>query len=148
MLDIFSSLPFYTENVCLPWVGDAIPEEINENPKFFSFFQHAISAMDGTHFNCTLTAAEHQTAWDQKGCVTQNCLAACTFDLKFIYIYSGWEGLAADSMMYNNVRLGDLYIPPGKYLLADTGFPMCGELLAPYRGVHYHLAEWGQVHLR
>ena len=89
MLDIFSSLPFYTENVHLPQMGDAIPEEISENPKFFPFFRHAIGAMDGTHFNCTPTAAEHQAAQDQKGCVTQNCLAACTFDLKFIYVYSG-----------------------------------------------------------
>ena len=102
MLDIFSSTPFYTENVHLPWVGDAIPEEISENPKFFPFFRHAIGAIDGTHFNCTPTAAELQAAQDQKGCVTQNYLVACTFDLKFIYIYSGWEGSAANSMIYND----------------------------------------------
>ena len=43
--------------------------------------------------------------------------------------------------MYNDARLGDLYIPSGKYLLADAGFPMCRELLVLYRGAHYHLAD-------
>ena len=35
-----------------------------------------------------------------------------------------------------------------KYYLADAGFPTCDTLLIPYRGVRYHLAEWGRVNLR
>jgi len=27
--------------------------------------------------------------------------------------------------------------------LADADFPHCDQLLIPYRGVRYHLAEWG-----
>jgi len=40
-------------------------------------------------------------------------------------------------------RLTDFTIPPGKVYLADAGFAACDELLVPYRGVRYHLAEWG-----
>ena len=64
MLGTFSSPPFYTEYVHLPQVGDEMPDEIHENPKFFPFFQDAIGAMDGTHFNCTPTDAEYQVAQD------------------------------------------------------------------------------------
>jgi hypothetical protein len=32
--------------------------------------------------------------------------------------------------------------------LADAGFPVCDELLTPYRAVHYHLAEWGCAGVR
>ena len=41
-----------------------------------------------------------------------------------------------------------LNVPAGKYFLADAGYPLCLELLIPFRNVCYHLAEWGSVHLR
>jgi len=63
--------------------------------------------------------------------------------MKFIYLVSGWEGSAADATMYAHSRLSDLTIPPGKFYLADAGFGVCDSLLVPFRGVHYHLAEWG-----
>ena len=36
-------------------------------------------------------------------------------------------------------------VPMGKYYLADAGFSHCDALLVPYRGVQYHLAEWGHA---
>ena len=66
-VDIFSSPPFYTENVCLPWVRGAILDKSYENSKFFPFFQNAIGAIDSTYFNCTPIAVEKQMAYDQKG---------------------------------------------------------------------------------
>jgi hypothetical protein len=36
----------------------------------------------------------------------------------------------------------------GKYYLADSGFPLCDVLMTPYRGVRYHLKEWGTVRQR
>ena len=49
----------------------------------------------------------------------------------------------ADATMYHNACLTDLPISEGKYYLADAGFGVCDVLLVPYRGVCYHLAEWG-----
>jgi hypothetical protein len=31
-----------------------------------------------------------------------NVLAACTFDLKFTYVFVGWEGTASDSKIIRN----------------------------------------------
>jgi hypothetical protein len=79
--------------------------------------------------------------------VTQNCLAACNFNLEFVYIFTGWEGSATDSVMFNDARLTDLHILPGKYYLAATGFPSSLGTVIPYRGRCYHLAEWGRAGL-
>ena len=78
--------------------------------------------------------------------LTQNCLAACSFDLRFTYFMSGWEGSAHDSTLFSNARQTDFYIPlaEGKYYLADAGFASSDALLVPYRSVRYHLSEWGQ----
>jgi DDE superfamily endonuclease len=148
MLNFFSSPPFYTAFVQPPTVDAPTPSEICDNPLFFPFFKDALGAIDGTHINSFVTASEHHSARDRKGGVTQNCLAICGFNMVFYYICSGWDGSSSDSAMFHHARITDLYIPPGKYYLADAGFPSCDALLVPYRGVRYHLAEWGRAHLR
>jgi hypothetical protein len=50
--------------------------------------------------------------------------------------------------MYFDSRTTDLKLQPGKYYLADAGFPLANALLTPYQGVRYHLAEWGCADLR
>jgi hypothetical protein len=148
MLTFFSSPPFYTQYVHLPPVGTPTPPIIRNNPKYYPFFKDALGAIDGTHINCSATAEMRQAARDRKGGVTQNCLAICGFDMIFYYIFSGWDGSAADSTMFYDARLTDLHIPAGKYYLADAGFPICDALVIPKRGVRYHLAEWGRAQQR
>jgi hypothetical protein len=148
MLVFFSSPPFYTENVRLPNADTPLSPKIRNNPKFFPFFKDVVGAMDGTHLNCNVTAEERQTARDYKGTITQNCLAACDFDMRFQYIFSGWDGSTSDSTMFHDARLTDLFVLGGKYYLADAGFPTCESLLIPFRGPRYHLAEWGRAELR
>lgn len=75
----------------------------------------------------------------------QNCLACCSFDLRFQYILSGWEGSISDSFLFHQARTTSLTIPPQKYFLADAGFGICDSLIVPYRGVRYHLREWGRA---
>lgn len=143
MVDIFSTAPFYTEYVCLPDPDAPTPSEISHNPKLYPFFKDAIGVIDGTHIACSPTAEDQHTSQDRKGGLTQNCLAACTFDLRFVYLHTGWEGSAADSLIYHCTRAADLSIPPGKFYLADAGFPACDGLVIPYRRMRYHLQEWG-----
>ena len=78
----------------------------------------------------------------------QNCLAACDFNMKFVYIFSGWDGSTVDSTMFHDAWLTDLPVPHGKYFLADAGFPICDALLVLYRGECYHLAELGHADLQ
>jgi hypothetical protein len=148
MLVAFSSDPFFNKHVQLPHDHQPVPPKIRDNPKFFPFFKDTLGAIDGTHINCTTSAADRQAARDRKGTLTQNCLAICSFDMRFLYIFPGWDGSAADATMFYDARVTDLPIIKGKYYLADAGFPTCETLLIPYRGVRYHLAEWGRAQLR
>jgi hypothetical protein len=147
MLFIFSSPPFYTEYVHLPTAND-VPSSIHNNPKFWSFFKDALAAIDGSHIHCAPPASEQAFYRNRKGFVSQNCLFACSFDLQFTYCLMGWEGSAADAQVYDDARSKDLHIPNGKYYLADAGFPSCPQLLIPYHGPRYHLAEWGRASVR
>jgi len=56
MLVFFSSPPFYIQHIHLPPIGAPVPPEIQNNPKFYPFFKDALSAIDGTHINCSATA--------------------------------------------------------------------------------------------
>jgi hypothetical protein len=148
VLFALSSPPFYTKYVYLPSDTTPIPSEIQDNPKFYPFFEGALGAIDGTHINCCPSTTERQSARNRKGGVTQNCLACCTFDLKFQYVLSGWDGSAADAAVYDDARQSDLTVLAGRFYLADAGFGGCDALLIPFRRVRYHLAEWGRAAVR
>ena len=145
---MLASFPFYNTYVHLPPHDAPIPDYIRDNPKFFPYFANVLGAIDGTHIRCCPSAIDWQLAQDCKGQVTQNMLAICGFDMVFYYIVEGWDGSASDSYMYNDARLNDFAIPEGRCYLADAGFGQCDALLVPYRGVRYHLAEWGRAQVR
>jgi hypothetical protein len=148
MLFLFSSPPFYTKFVRLPTADDPVSLKIHLNPKFWPFFKDALGAIDGSHIHSAPPSDRRGSHRNRKGYVSQNCLFACSFELSFTYALTGWEGSATDARVYEAARGLDLIIPSGKYYLADGGFPMCKELLVPYRGVRYHLAEWGRAGIR
>lgn len=55
---------------------------------------------------------------NRKGDISQNVLAACNFDLEFIYVLSGWEGSAHDSKILNDAltrNTNRLPVPEGTY---------------------------------
>jgi hypothetical protein len=148
MLCIFSSYPFYTKYVLLPTADDPVPPEIRENPKLWPYFKDALGALDGSHIHVSPPAIQRPSHRNRKGGISQNCLFGCSFDLQFVYAYTEWEGSATDARVYESAVEDGLDIPPGKYYLADAGFPSCNELLIPYRNVRYHLAEWGRANVR
>ncbi|KAF7346733.1 putative transposase [Mycena sanguinolenta] len=125
ILDILCSGDFYNRYVHLPAADDPVPEAITTNPKWWPYFRNVL-------------------ARNRKGGVTQNCLAAVSFSMRFLFFVSGWDGCSSDASMYNNARLAGFTIPPGKCYLADAGFGICDALLVPYRSTRYHLAEWAR----
>ena len=145
ILQALATPPFYTLYVQLPSANSPCPPEIRNSARFYPFFDGVLGAIDGTHINCTSSAEDRDAARNRKGMLTQNCLAACTFDLRFTYLLSGWEGSTADSTLFNAARRTDFYIPKGRYYLADAGFASSDALLVPYRNMRYHLAEWGRA---
>ena len=148
VLDTVSSGSFYNTFVKLPDAQTPLSDYILNNPKLYPFLQHVLGALDGTHIHSFTSAADRHASRDRKGMITQNCLAVCSFSFQFLYIISGFEGSIADATMYMQSRLMDFTIPAGKFYLADAGFALCDTLLVPYRGVRYHLAEWGRANIR
>ena len=55
---------------------------------------------------------------NRHGIISQNVLAACNFDLEFMYVLSGWEGSAHDSKILNDAlsRRNGLKVPQGIYI--------------------------------
>ncbi|XP_050385110.1 uncharacterized protein LOC126801712 [Argentina anserina] len=72
---------------------------------------------------------------NRHGIQSQNVLAACNFDLEFMYVLSGWEGSAHDSKLLNDAL--------SKFFLVDCGFANRHQFLSPLRGVRYHLKDFG-----
>ncbi|KAK6150439.1 hypothetical protein DH2020_015371 [Rehmannia glutinosa] len=126
-------------------LGVAVPSKIRESTRFYPYFKDCIGAIDGTHVPAIVYGRDVSSYRNRHGIISQNVLAACTFDLEFIYILSGWEGSAHDSKLLNDAltRRNGLKVPRGKTFLVDCGFPNRRQFLAPFRGVRYHLQDFG-----
>jgi len=77
------------------------------------------------HVPAHLPAKDQSRFRNKKGVLSQNVLAARTFDLQFIFIYPGWEGSAADSRVLRAV-LDD----------PDQNFPIIPEGSLPLSHTH------------
>nr|KAJ0212221.1 hypothetical protein LSAT_V11C400162560 [Lactuca sativa] len=119
-------------------------KKFKKKKRFYPYFKNCIGAVDGTHVRVKVPNKDAPRYRGRKGYPTINVLAACTFDLKFTYILSGWEGTASDLRILKNAlnREDKLVIPKGRYYLVDAGLPHTTTLMAPYRGVRYHLKEY------
>jgi DDE superfamily endonuclease len=143
VLNALVSPAVYNTYVCLPTINTPLAEEIEASPDFFPFFEDCLGAIDGTHILAYVPELDRPRYRDRKQQISQNVLAACSMDMRFLYVLPGWEGSASDGRVFSNARETDFHILQGKYYLADAGFPNCDALLIPYRAVRYHLKEWG-----
>jgi hypothetical protein len=148
ILNLLTSSTFYNTYIQLPNADTPLASEILDNPKLYPFFKDCIGSIDGTHLNAFVPDKAVARYRNWKGRLSQNVLAACSQDMHFTSILSGWEGSASDGHIFDDARRRDLKIPEGKLFLADAGFPTCDMLVVPYRRKHYHLKEWGRVGLR
>ncbi|GJY26317.1 putative nuclease HARBI1 [Tanacetum coccineum] len=124
--------------------GDIVQKEIREKQNFYPYFKDCLGANDGTHVRVKVPSKDAPRYRGRKGYPTVNALVACTFDLKFTYVLSGWEGTASDLRIIKDAltRNDKLLIPDGKFYLVEGGLPHRSTLIAPYRGVKYHLKEY------
>ena len=148
MVKIFSSEPFYSKYVSFASSTIGTHSKIVNNYCFWPYFKDAIGAIDGSHIPTSPPQRDHTIYRNHKGFVSQNCLFACDFGMKFTYVLTGWEGSATDARIFQHACTSSLDIPAGKYFLADAGFPSVLGSLVPYRGTRYHLAEWRKASLR
>jgi hypothetical protein len=81
--------------------------------------------------------------------LSQNVFAACGFDMRFVYILPSWEGSAHDGRVLSDAQTRHGFdTPKGKFWLGDAGYGNSEYIMAPYRGVRYHLKEQRQPDLR
>lgn len=123
--------------------GDLVPTQIANNGKFTPYFDDCIGALDGTHIPAVIPVDLQNPFRNRKKVITQNVLAVGNFDLTFAYCLFGWDGSAHDARVYDDAKLKGLPLIIGKYYLADGGYALTKYTLTPYRGVRYHLVEFG-----
>lgn len=118
--------------------------KISTDQQFFPYFQNCLGAIDGTHVPITISQDLQAPYRNRKGTLSQNVMLVCDFDLNFSFISSGWEGSATDARVLRSAMLKGFNVPQGKYYLVDGGYANTPSFLAPYRGVRYHLKEFGR----
>lgn len=143
-LAALTSLEFYQSYISLPSSSALTPSEISSDPKRSPFFNKVRCAIDGTHMKVHPAAEDRPRYRNRKGTLSINILAACTFDMRFTYLLSGYEGSACDSAIWSFARTQDLQIPQGQRWLGNAGFGICDALYVPYRATRYHLKEWAK----
>ncbi|KAL1543546.1 hypothetical protein AAHA92_20508 [Salvia divinorum] len=111
----------------------------------WKWFKGCLGALDGTHINVLVSAADKPRYRTRKGQITTNTLAVCDRNMQFVYLLLGWEGSAGDSRVLRDAvsRHNGLKVPQGCYYLCDNSYVISNGFMTPYKGVRYHLKEWG-----
>ncbi|XP_044385890.1 protein ALP1-like [Triticum aestivum] len=119
--------------------------KIEGNYRWDPYFKDCIGAIDGTHVRASVTPDMEAAFHGRKTYATQNVMAAGDLDLRFTYVLAGWEGTAHDALVLRDAleRENGLRVPQGKFYLVDAGYGAKPGFLPPFRGVRYHLNEWG-----
>ncbi|XP_003560952.2 protein ALP1-like [Brachypodium distachyon] len=116
-----------------------------KKPRFWPHFKDAIGAIDGTHIPVIVPAELKVIHTNRKGYTSQNVLAMCDYDMRFIFAVPGWLGSVHDTRVWSDARAEyDTFPhpPQGKYYLVDSGYPNRVGYLAPYKGQRYHVPEF------
>jgi hypothetical protein len=143
---VLTSKGIYRAFVRLPPDNSTFPVSVlnkKQKKKFLPFFEECLGALDGTHIPVHVPETRHAAYRNRKGDVSQNVLMACSFDMKILYVLSGWEGSASDSRVFEDARNTNFKVPKDRYYLGDAGYANSEAVLVPYRGVRYHLKEYG-----
>jgi DDE superfamily endonuclease len=85
---------------------------------------------------------------NRKQSLSQNVMAVCDFDRRFTCVMARWEGSASDATVLKSALDDGFTVPQCKYYLVDAGHANTPKLLAPYRGLRYHVKEQGLANER
>ncbi|XP_057774908.1 uncharacterized protein LOC130993865 [Salvia miltiorrhiza] len=124
-------------------VPDPVPDDCTDSR--WKWFKGCLGALDDTYINVTVPLLDKPRYRTRKGHICTNALAVCDRNLRFVYVLSGWEGSASDSRVLRDAvnRVNGLKVPRGNYYLCDNEYTNSEGFLTPYKGVRYHLKEWG-----
>ena len=66
----------------------------------YFFFYKCIGTIDGTYISAWALASKLVSYRNRKTTITHNIMCACDFDMKFTFVYTGWESIANDSRVF------------------------------------------------
>jgi hypothetical protein len=128
-------LLLYKNNVIIPNESTPLAYRILNDRKYFPYFKDCLGALDGTHIAAYVPITDQPRYRNRKGTLSQNVLAVCDFDMRFLYILAGWEGSAHDARVFNDSILRNGFtIPKGRYYLGDAGYGCQEYILAHIEG--------------
>ncbi|KAL8141735.1 hypothetical protein V2J09_014767 [Rumex salicifolius] len=108
-------------------------------------FKNCLGALGNAYIDVSVSSQERRKYRTTTGSISLNVLGACTPELEFIYVLSGWEGSAGNDIVLQNAitRPNGLKLPQGGYYLVDNGYSNYEGFLAPYSGYHYRVKALG-----
>jgi hypothetical protein len=88
-------------------------ERVREDP-FWPYFKGTIGAIDGPHVPMVVPVEEVVNHTCCHGYTSQNVLAICDFDMRFIFAVAGWPGSTHDMSILNHalVNFPSFPMPP------------------------------------
>ncbi|XP_010474612.1 PREDICTED: uncharacterized protein LOC104754169 [Camelina sativa] len=118
-------------------------EDDDDDPRFYPYFNDCVGVVDSFHIPVMVGVDEQGPFRNCSGLLTQNVLAASSFDLRFRYVLAGWEGSASDQQVLSAAltRRNKLQVPQGKYYIVDHKYTNLPGFIAPYHGVSTNSGE-------
>ncbi|XP_071933950.1 uncharacterized protein [Coffea arabica] len=117
--------------------NDTHPRIIN-NQLFWPWFKNCVGVLDGTHVSAWVRAEIQERYRNRYSGLSQNVLAVCDHDMRFVYVRVGYEGSTHDARILRNtlldLNLGFPMAPEGKYYAGDTAYTNMPRFMAPFRG--------------
>ncbi|XP_027082345.1 uncharacterized protein [Coffea arabica] len=89
---VLRGLCLFAAEIIQPVDQTAVHPRIANSTNFYPWFKDAVGAMDGTHISACPPTGEQMAYTNRHGFQSQNVLAVCDHDMRFIYVYGGWEG--------------------------------------------------------
>jgi len=68
-----------------------------QEARFWPHFEDCIDAIDGTHIPITVPLSDQPKYISRHGYASQNVMAVCDFDMRFIFVVTGWPGSVHDT---------------------------------------------------
>ncbi|XP_078156235.1 uncharacterized protein LOC144552000 isoform X1 [Carex rostrata] len=127
-------LSLHNDYIKLPDASADVHTFVGPNSQNY-LFKDALGAIDGTHIPAIVKRKNRERHRNRKGTLSQNVLAACSFDMLFVYFAVGWEGSASDMKVFRWAM---------EYYLTDSGYANTSKFICPYRNHQYHLAQFSR----
>ncbi|KAF5452225.1 hypothetical protein F2P56_027251 [Juglans regia] len=131
--------------VIRPTHNHGVHPYIASNRHNYPWFEKSLGALDGTKILAVTLARLSNTYRNHYNRIAQNVLCLCDFDMKFPFVYTGWEGTTHDARVFldalSRAQNGFPWPEPGYYYLVDSAFPCIQKFMPPYPRERYYRSD-------